>query len=170
LCLAQDDRGALLVKERVPYKDGATRVMELGLDKDTRNQTNTPAKDPKKNHSETVNVVQAEGTIEDRVVPPSRGGKHKFEIPGHGKEGEAVHYHDSVYDYVEERGNGSSTTINQDVIALSLSQDIDLRGEVSHNLQAHTHCLTQGNAQLKSIDFWMFSCSVSFFPTQEQMC
>jgi hypothetical protein len=48
----------------------------------------TPAEDGislPTNNLETVKVVQAEGMIEDRVVPPSRGGRHEFEIPEKGK-------------------------------------------------------------------------------------
>jgi hypothetical protein len=81
-----------------------------------------------------VTVIQAEGVLEDRVVPPSHGEKHEFEIPGHGKDGEALQYHDSVYDYVGGRRDRSSATINQDVIAHSKSQDIDLRGKVSQTI------------------------------------
>ena len=139
--IAQDD-GALYVRRRVLYKVDADRALELGLDRGAWwNQTIAPAKPVKDgitlstehNQTQIVKVLLADGGLGDRIVP-SNGRKRDLllDIPGRVN-GEALQYHDSVYDYVEGKENDSAAWTGQDIIALSQSQDIDKRGKVSRH-------------------------------------
>lgn len=138
---AKDDAGALHLRRRVLYKVNASRAMEFGLDRDSWNESHSPAELmqddvtlPKEvNRTHILKVVLAEGIMGNRIVPSNKK-RRQLKIPGVAKndQGESLPYHDSVYDYVQEKGDGPSAVIDQDIVALSQAQNIDIRGKVSY--------------------------------------
>lgn len=140
--IAGDDKGALHLRRKVLYKVDVHRAVELGLDKDSWNQTSSsPAElvqddvtlPRKENQTKIVKVVLAEGIMGDRIVPLNRK-QRQLEIPGAVKNDhkETVPYHDSVYDYAQEKEDMPSAVFDQDIIALSQVEDIESRGKASY--------------------------------------
>lgn len=127
------------MRRKILYKVDRKRAIELSVDAHSWNQTNSTTRSvqdgvtlPQKlNHTKIVKVVLAEGIVGDRIVPPSTVDQDVLPLPGEtaAMEGD-VPYYDSMYEG-DKMDNQKDHQMDEDMIDLSQSQDINIRGKVS---------------------------------------